>query len=64
MVFARADNDTVARAKIDRIAAELDVAVTDETRCGGHYSVSKVFGRIAYRAVHVPADRRAARAAA
>jgi hypothetical protein len=64
MVFARADSDTVERAEIDRIAAELGETVADETRCGGHYSVSKAFGRMTYRAVHVPADRRAARAAA
>jgi hypothetical protein len=59
-VFARADENTVERAEIDRIAAALGETVTDDTERGGHYSVSKTFGRITYRAIHVPSKRQAA----
>jgi hypothetical protein len=60
MVFARADDDNTERSEIDRIAAALGESVEDEIGDGGHYAVSKTFGRITYRAVHVPADHRAA----
>lgn len=60
IVFARADNDTTERAEIDRIAAAVGERVTDETGHGGHYTVSKTFGRITYTATHIPAERRAA----
>jgi hypothetical protein len=60
MVFARANTDSAERAEIDRIAAALGEAVTDETGRGGHYRVSKTFGRITYTAVHVPARCKAA----
>jgi hypothetical protein len=58
--FARRDDATVECAEINRIAALLGETVTDETGCGGHYTVSKTFGRITYTAVHIPAERRAA----
>jgi len=60
LVFARAATDAVERAEIDRIATALGEAVTDNTGGGGHYQVSKTFGRITYTAVHVPERRTAA----
>lgn len=59
-VFPRADDDVAERAEIDRIASALGETVTDETGRGGHYSVSKTFGRITYNAIHVPTERQAA----
>lgn len=57
-VFARREDDAAERAEIDIIAAALGESVTDETEDGGHYTVSKTFGRITYSAVHIPARRR------
>ncbi|GLY74385.1 hypothetical protein [Actinoallomurus iriomotensis] len=59
-VFPYADDDAAERAEIDRIATALGETVTDETGRGGHYTVSKTFGRITYNAIHVPAKRQAA----
>jgi hypothetical protein len=59
-VFARRADDPTERAEIDAIAAALGEPVHDETNDGGHYSVTKIFGRIIYRASHIPARRRAA----
>ncbi|MGI5224042.1 hypothetical protein [Actinoallomurus sp. CA-142502] len=59
-VFARADTDAAERAEIDRIAATLGKTACDETGRGGHYRVSKTFGRITYTAVHIPARCKAA----
>jgi hypothetical protein len=42
------------RAEIDRIADLLGVKPTDNTGRDGHYTASKSFGRITYRAVHIP----------
>ena len=62
-VHARAETDEAARAEVDRIAALLGEDVEDETGRGGHYTVSKTFGRITYTAVHIPARCRAEHAA-
>ena len=59
-VFATTDEDTAERAEIDRIATALGKTVTDDTGRGGHYTVSRTFGRITYTAIHVPAERQAA----
>lgn len=61
--FTRAEDDTSERAEIDRIAAALGETVDDDTDRGGHYSVSKTFGRITYTATHIPAKCRAAHTA-
>jgi hypothetical protein len=60
-VYPDTDNDTDAagRAEVDRIAGILDVTPTDNTPKGGHYIASKTFGRISYRAVHIPSRARA-----
>jgi hypothetical protein len=44
-------------AEVDRIAALLDADPVDERNDGGHYTVSKTFGRITYKVIHVPARR-------
>ena len=59
-VFARREDDAAERTEIDSIARALGEIPTDDTRDGGHYTVSKTFGRVTYSAVHVPARRRAA----
>jgi len=48
------------RAEVDRIAAILGVPVRDDTADAGHYTATRVFGRVAYEAVCVPDQRRAA----
>jgi hypothetical protein len=48
-------DDRCHRAEVGRIAALLHAAPVDDTADGGHLVVSKTFGRISYRAVHVPA---------
>ena len=59
-IFARAESNAAERTEIDRIASALGADVEDDTTRGGHYTVSKTFGRITYSAVHVPAERQAA----
>jgi hypothetical protein len=53
-LHVRAETDASAVAEVDRIAALLGSPVRDDTARGGHYSVVKTFGRISYRAVHIP----------
>lgn len=55
----RGQDDTAARAEVDRIAAILSVTPTDETGRGGHYLATRAFGLISYAAVHVPERRMA-----
>ena len=59
-VFARRNDDATERTEIDNIARALGEDVTDDTESGGHYKVSKTFGRITYNAIHIPARDRAA----
>jgi hypothetical protein len=59
-VFARREDDATERNEIDDIARALGQTVEDDTGDGGHYAVSKTFGRITYRAVHIPARQRTA----
>jgi hypothetical protein len=56
----RADSDAAGMTEVDRVAAVLDVHVTDDTPGGGHYRAAKKFGRITYEVLVVPARRRAA----
>jgi hypothetical protein len=46
--------DTCGLAEVDRIAALLAETVRDDTPRGGHYWVAKTFGRVTYRALHIP----------
>jgi hypothetical protein len=59
-VFARREDDAAERAQVDSIARALGETVTDEIGDGGHYTVSKTFGRITYNATHIPVRRRVA----
>jgi hypothetical protein len=51
----RGRGDDCERAEVGRIAALLDATPVDDTGRGGHLVVSKTFGRITYKAVHIPA---------
>jgi hypothetical protein len=53
-IYPQADTDAAGRAEVDRIADLLGVTPIDKTPMGGHYIASKAFGRISYRAVHIP----------
>jgi hypothetical protein len=58
-IYPQADTDAAGRAEVDRIADILDVAPVDNTPIGGHYIASKAFGRVSYRAVHIPSRAQA-----
>ena len=58
-VFPQLPTEALTRAEVDRIAAVLGVPVCDETDRGGHYTVTRSFGLVSYRAVCIP-DRRVA----
>src|SRR4051812_27830497 len=58
-IIADHGDDATERAEIDSIAAVLGEPVYDETADYGHYWVTKVFGRITYRATHIPVRQRA-----
>ena len=58
-IYPQLPTEDLKRAEIDRIAAVLGVPVCDETDRGGHYTVTRSFGRVSYSAVCVP-DRRMA----
>jgi hypothetical protein len=47
-------DDEQQRAEIDRIADILGVKPADDTWRDGHYRAIKSFGRMTYRAVHIP----------
>lgn len=47
------------RAEVDRIAAILDVGVSDQTADDGHYIARRSFGLVSYAAICVPDRRRA-----
>jgi hypothetical protein len=57
-VYADTRNDTDAdaagRAWVDQIAVVLGATPTDDSARDGHYWVSTTFGRVSYRAVHIP----------
>ena len=53
-VYPRLEGEAPGREEIDRIAALLDAPVLDNTGTGGHYYVSQTFGRITYKATHIP----------
>lgn len=59
LVFPPSGSDAGIFAEIDRIAALLGVAAKDETGRHGHYTASKSFGPVTYRAVAVPSRSRA-----
>jgi hypothetical protein len=52
-------SDAEIRAEVDDIAMRIGTATADATSCGGHYTTSRSFGPVEYKAVAIPADRRA-----
>ncbi len=59
LVFPPDGTDTDICAEVDRIAALLGVAVQDATAQHAHYTASKSFGPVTYRAVAIPSRIRA-----
>jgi hypothetical protein len=55
MVFPPASRDSEKTAEIDAIAALIGAAVDDQTADHGHYTTSRSFGPVQYRAVAIPA---------
>src|SRR4051812_35391914 len=53
-IYTRGLSDECGRAEVVRIAAALGVTPVDDTGQGGHLVVAKTFGRITYKAVHIP----------
>ena len=59
LVFPPDAPDEDGRAEIDRIAALAGASVDDQTAEYGHYTASRVFGPVEYRAVFIPPRTRA-----
>jgi hypothetical protein len=59
LVFPPDGTDADICAEVDRIAALLGVAVQDATAQRAHYTASKRFGPVSYRAVAIPSRIRA-----
>lgn len=64
LVFPPGSTDTQAQTEVAAIAALIGSVVSDETESGGHYTTSRAFGPVQYRAVAIPlhARRSSARA--
>lgn len=63
MVFPPHSTDVEMKAAIDAIAALVGTDVSNETAQGGHYTASRQFGLVHYKAVGIPAQSLARRAA-
>ncbi len=59
LVFPPDGSDEDICAEIDRIAALLGTEINDRTAGYGHYTASRTFGRVQYRAVAIPSRTRA-----
>ena len=58
-VFAFPDgSDSEIKAEVDTIAARIGGSVKDATSSGGHYTTSRAFGPVEYRAIAIPASAR------
>ena len=51
-------SDSEIQAEVDEIAAKIGTAITDATHSGGHYSASRAFGPVHYKAVAIPISAR------
>ncbi len=58
MTFPPDATDEEMRAEINQIAARIGAEVTDRTAEGGHYTASRRFGPVEYRAVALSAYAR------
>jgi hypothetical protein len=56
-VYDLHDEDRDGMAEVDRVAAILGTAVTDQTATGGHYHASRQFGPVGYEIVRVTRQR-------
>jgi hypothetical protein len=63
MFFPSASTDNEMRQEIDRVAALLGSGIEDRTAEYGHYTTSRYFGTLQYRAVAIPARTAAYHAA-
>jgi hypothetical protein len=58
MVFPMDGTDRKMRREVDGIAALIGAEVDDQTSLHGHYTASRAFGPVEYRAVFIPASCR------
>jgi hypothetical protein len=63
MVFPPQSTDIEMKAAIDAIAALIGADINDQTAENGHYTASREFGSVQYKAVGIPARSLARRAA-
>ena len=63
MVFPPHGTDIEMKAAIDAIAALVGTDVSDQTAESGHYTASRRFGPVQYKAVGIPARSMARRVA-
>jgi hypothetical protein len=61
MVFPRHSTEAQMKAAIDAIATLIDTDINDETAENGHYTASREFGPVQYKAVGIPARSLACR---
>ena len=59
LVFPPRVSDEDGRAEIDHIAAMIGAPVVDRTAINQHYTTSRRFGAVEYRAVFIPPRGRA-----
>jgi len=59
MVFSSASADDEMKEETDGIAALIGAEITDDTADAGHYTASRHFGSVEFRAVAIPASARA-----
>lgn len=58
MVFPANGTEHEMRKEVDRIAALIGTKIDDRTAEHGHYTATRNFGPLEYRAVFIPADSR------
>jgi hypothetical protein len=58
MVFPSSSIDQENRQDVDYIAVLIGAGVDDETGHGGHYTASRKFGPVEYRAIAIPKERK------
>jgi hypothetical protein len=61
MVFPSTSTDSGMRTEIDGIATLIGAEIDDQTTDHGHYTTSRGFGPVQYRAVAIPSSSRAYR---
>jgi hypothetical protein len=57
MVFPEG-SDSEIRAEVDDIASQIGTPIKDATASGGHYTASRAFGPVQYKAIAIPASAR------